>query len=425
MKFLRRTINTKLNLLTAVAAGVALSLSCIAFFVNNAWTIRELKVHELSMLATILGSNTTAAIEFNDTKTASELLDALCEQPAVKFACLYDHNGRPFATYPEKPPSGFVIPPAPSIPGATFVGSQYLDISQQLTSGNEQVGTIYLRADMRELHQQIWDYLWITLSVLVISLLVSMMLARRLHRLVTTPIIRLVEAMRRVTRENDYSIRVERLSTDELGVLHDGFNAMLDRIERGQNALRQARDELETRVVERTAELRVAKEAAEASNRAKSEFLANMSHEIRTPMTAILGYSDLLLQEALSPKEQEEFLHTIRHNGKHLLGIINDVLDISKIEAGKMTLERIACSPCHLVSEVASLMRARALAKKLCAGHPLRGAHSRDDPHRSDAAAPSPDQPAGQCDQVHRNRQGAVGGAHGHAARRLPCPHRL
>ncbi len=108
-----------------------------------------------------------------------------------------------------------------------------------------------------------------------------------------------------------------------------------------------------------------AKAAAEAASRAKSAFVANMSHEIRTPMTAILGYADLLSQSQQSVTQRNNCVQTIRRNGQHLLSIINDILDVSKIEAGKMTVERIACSPIQLVTDVASLMRIRAKDKHL------------------------------------------------------------
>lgn len=106
---------------------------------------------------------------------------------------------------------------------------------------------------------------------------------------------------------------------------------------------------------------------AEAATRAKSEFLANMSHEIRTPMTAILGYSDILLNDAegQTPDDQVKALKTIQRNGRYLIDLINDILDLSKIEAGKIELETAECSPIHVVSEVVSLMQVRAEAKNL------------------------------------------------------------
>ena len=97
----------------------------------------------------------------------------------------------------------------------------------------------------------------------------------------------------------------------------------------------------------------------------KSEFLANMSHEIRTPMTAVLGYADLLLDLDLSPTDRVSYIQTIRRNGEHLLAVLNDILDLSKIEAGKMTCETAPCSPAQIAVDVASLMRVRAHAKSL------------------------------------------------------------
>jgi PAS domain S-box-containing protein len=112
-------------------------------------------------------------------------------------------------------------------------------------------------------------------------------------------------------------------------------------------------------------ELKKAKETAEAATRVKSEFLANVSHEVRTPLTAILGFAELLLSDRLSDSERLNYLMTIRRNGEHLLSVLNNVLDLSKIEAGKMTVELLPTSPTQILHEVTSLMRVRAIDKGL------------------------------------------------------------
>ncbi|MBL8758878.1 MAG: response regulator [Phycisphaerae bacterium] len=145
--------------------------------------------------------------------------------------------------------------------------------------------------------------------------------------------------------------------------------ATQERMGRTLRDLVAARNESRRQAAElaaRASEMEALRNAAEAANRSKSEFLANMSHEIRTPLTAILGYADLLREEELAtPARREELIQTIRSAGQHLLTIINDILDLSKIEAERMTLEAVETSTGDLLAELDRLMRPRAQAKNV------------------------------------------------------------
>jgi signal transduction histidine kinase/CheY-like chemotaxis protein len=151
----------------------------------------------------------------------------------------------------------------------------------------------------------------------------------------------------------------------ELGLLAFWFNQRTRGLAETMHALEESKANLEQRVRSRTAELELAQVRAEDAARAKTDFLANMSHEIRTPMTAILGFADLLEDNSVDAVRRVDAVATIKRHARHLLTIINDVLDISKIEAGRMTVESIEYSPAQIAEEVASLMRVSAGYKGL------------------------------------------------------------
>ena len=178
------------------------------------------------------------------------------------------------------------------------------------------------------------------------------------------PIRQMVDGTRRI-REGDFSARVSITRDDELGVLAQSINEMAATLADRDSEIQALHGSLEEKVRTKTQELQATlKELAEASE-VKSRFLANMSHEIRTPMTAILGYTDLLADPAHVDEDFDETVQTIRRNGEHLLTIINDILDISKLESGQMRVESVACSPVQIVNEVCELMQGRATGKGL------------------------------------------------------------
>ena len=188
----------------------------------------------------------------------------------------------------------------------------------------EIVGTLYIRANTDNIAAHTAAQIRYIVLVSLGSLLIAVTITAFLQNAISRPILRLTEAAQVITREENYSIRVSRESKDELGTLYRSFNQMLDALKSTHDevALQAERLAKEVGVRKRAeADLLVAKEAAEASNRAKSEFLANMSHEIRTPLTGILGFTDVLLGggDDGDMAKRIEYLTTIQASGKHLL----------------------------------------------------------------------------------------------------------
>jgi signal transduction histidine kinase/ActR/RegA family two-component response regulator/HPt (histidine-containing phosphotransfer) domain-containing protein len=243
---------------------------------------------------------------------------------------------------------------------SSTTGTETLYVALPLRSGGELVGfaRAALPVAMVERHRGQFERVVVlgTLAAMIAALPLGLVVGRR----VTAPL-RAVTRSARAIAGGDYGHRLDVRGGDEVAALAAAFNDMAETRGEAERALRGS----EARARRLAADMADARAAADAANRAKSEFLANMSHEIRTPMGAILGYADLLLEHGQSASKRLNHVNVIRRNGRHLLTVINDILDLSKIEAGQLRVERIACTPCELLSEVASTMRVRASEKGL------------------------------------------------------------
>jgi signal transduction histidine kinase len=296
---------------------VAMSLAAIVLAALDIVDVRGSMVRDTTVMADIIARNTEAALAFDDPDAATQTLRSLESEPRISAAYLYDAHGALFAQYATRDQRG-AVPSAPDSDAPRFADGR-LALHRPIVLNGKQIGTIYLEAPLKRVRDRLRHLLAIGLLVLLGTMLVAMMVFRRMQRPFSEPLLALTNTSRAITERGDFTIRATRVGNDEIGELTVAFNQMLD-------AIAELNEKLEARVIERTEQL-------QRANQEMESFSYSVSHDLRAPLRAVDGYARLLEEDygATLDDDGKRLLSVVRDEARRMGVLIDDLLSFSRI----------------------------------------------------------------------------------------------
>lgn len=340
----RLSLRKKLVVLISLVAGFVTTVSMLASSLIELGLFRARLLEAYETTARMTASNLEAAVDFRDEHDSNDILSVLSQREFIESAAVYLNDGTTLAEFRRKGLDPSI--PLPAQAEQTRIARDYIVVKEPISLRGQVLGQIVLKAELGEQRSFILGRSWVFFLITIVSLGITIALARRFGSHLARPIVELAKTAQRITEHHDFSTRQKRNSDDETGKLVDAFNEMMAEIESRSDALVKAKD------------------TAEASSRAKDDFLSVISHELRTPLNPIIGYVEILFKKAKDAEDRKQ-LGLVKQYSEYLQSLIDRVIDYSRFERGAVNLNEEPVDYQRLCQDVLNLLQQQATEKNL------------------------------------------------------------